>query len=126
MRYIGLLPDIQLTEVNGSPILHEDKPVVCTHADFLLGRLADQEFSTDIDSIAIGLVIRDKLLGKPKKWISLEDAHWLKLCASCRSPRGNGNSIGYNPNIAHNFHDAIQAVLRASDKDPATKKAVEK
>lgn len=125
MRYIPVLSDIQLTEVNGEPILNDGKQVTCPHIDFLFGRLADQEFSSDIDSIAIGLVIREKLLAKPKEWLVLEDAHWQKLCNSCRAPRSNG-STGYNPQLAHNFHDAIQAVLKASDQDPATKKVVQR
>ena len=126
MRYIPILPDIELTEINNSPLLFDGKPVTTKHVEFLLGRLADQEFSGDIDSIAIGLVIREKLLQKPADYLALADAHWSKLAASCRAPRGNGGANGYNPQLAHNFHDAIQAVLQASDKDPSQKKAVEK
>lgn len=129
MRYIPILSDIKLTEINGDPFLGDGKPISTKHVEFLLGRLADQEFAGDIDSIAIGLVIRDKLLPllkKPAKFVALEDAHWQKLCSSCRAPRGNGGANGYNPQLAHNFHDAIQAVLQASDKDPSQKKAVER
>ncbi len=129
MKYIPILPDIELTDISGEPILNEGKPVVCKHVEFLLGRLVDSEFSGDVDSIAIGLVIRAKLiplLKKPSKWIALEDAHWAKLSNSCRAPRGSGGANGYNPQVSHNFHDAIQAVLLASDKDPATRKAVER
>lgn len=118
MKYIPILPDIQLTEINGDPLLIDGKPVTTKHVEFLLGRLADQEFSGDFDSIAIGLTIRKKLLEKPKKILALEDAHWQKLCASCRMPRGNGGANGYNPQLAHNFYEAIQAVLQATDKEP--------
>ena len=104
MRYIKLLPDIKLTHINGEPLTPE---MSCSHKEFLMSRLADNEFADKVENIGIALDIRAKIRTSTEV-LELENTEWEKMVKSASSPTG-----GYNPQLAHNFFEFIQSVLNA-------------
>lgn len=120
MRWVSILPKVTITNLDGSPVLNGDAPVTCTHVDFLLSKLGHSAFTSTLDAMARGIGVRNALLKKPVKFLALEDADWEKLCTSAK------DTSTMVPAFAHNYYEFSQAIIQASDKDPATKKAVER
>lgn len=108
MRYIELLPDLELTLIDGSPFTDaKGAQVKVTHKEFLLARLSDPQFAGTFDDIMSLMKLKNSI-ERAETVISVEDIDFTRLEKSVRAPTG-----GYNPAIAHCLWGFLKAVINA-------------
>ena len=111
MKYIKPPPPVLVTTLDGTPANDEHGQHV--HMDlsgFILGRLTDRSFATDMTSVLSAVSIKAAVTDGV---IALETADWERLKRAVEKPEG-----GYNPLYAHNLVEFMRAIVSASDTPP--------
>jgi hypothetical protein len=119
MKYISLLPDVLLTDIQGEPIKGKGgEQVVANHREFILGRLGDPKWGTSTELLFIAYDIRRTVLELPDDAVALplENDHHKKLADVTREP---SPQAPYNPHVAHNLVPFAKAITdNATDEPP--------
>lgn len=119
MKYIEIPAPVEVTNLEGTVIKNEkDEPVTVTFEQFLLGRLTDPKFASNMAQVLIAVEIKTKLSEAKKVGglvLELENEHYKTLKEVVENP---SKEVGYTPGLAHNLVAFMKAVVDAKDQKP--------
>ena len=114
MRYILSASPVDLKDIQGAPVLDENKkPARLTRNQFLLGRITDRMFGQDMDHVRSQKQIHDAITKAGDGVVALETADWERLRTATKTP-----SDPYHSQFSHNLLGFMELVENASDKPP--------
>lgn len=132
MKFIPFVPDFRLKALSGEPCIdsEEGKPIIKTHRDFLLDRVADPVFAARLDTSAMLKTLikaRDEICdqaeeAKTRGYWAIEDDRADRLKDSTLK-----GSVSFMPSfpgngLLHNFMPFVEAAEAMSDKPPEQEK----
>jgi hypothetical protein len=115
MKFIKMLPDVELKTMSGELVKDEDDNVAtASMKDLLYGRLTDPKCAGSMDAI-IKAVKMKELIDDADEYLVLDDAYWALLSDVVKNP---SPQAAYNPVIAHCLLGFMEAVTEPLDKLP--------
>ena len=116
MYHIQVPEPVSLFDITDKPLVEDGSPVVLSLHQFLLGRIADEAFSSGLNGLEAAEMALNTKTDIDRQFadgscpivLNIEDAPYKHLVSATRSPK-----TPYHPALQHCFVPLLHAVLNA-------------
>lgn len=115
MKYVKVLDDIKLVDLNDNEVAPEGKQLEISFKDFVLGRLSDPKFAKSMDMVFSALQIKQSLKDLEGDVLVLDTSDWQNLLEVVKEPSPQAT---YHPLYAFNLVPFMKAIVEATDNKP--------
>lgn len=113
MKYMRVPDPVKLTDVNDTRIVDDSgKDLEITFKQFVVGRLSDPKFSTNMDMIMSAVAVKTAVKEAENGVMVMDTADWRNLVDVVRNPSPQNP---YNPLFALNLLPFMHTVVNAKD-----------
>ena len=113
MKYMEMLEDIEIIDINDNKIVNENGDAVTIgFKAFIVGRLTDPKFAADMNMVMSAFQIKEALNNAKNGTLELETSDWENLVSVVRNP---SPQAGYNPLYAINLVPFMREIVNATN-----------